>query len=75
MRGSLTFLAYYVGGPVGAVGAVGAVVVAPIAAFGVFFGLEVLNFDRFLSFFCCHIIFLSGWFVLCQEHRRAIARL
>ena len=76
MRGSLTFLACYEGGPVGAVGAVGAVVVAPLAAFGVFFGLEVLNFDRFLSFFCCHIIFLSGWFVLCQEHRRLIdARL
>ena len=46
------------------------------AAFGVFFGLEVLDFDRFLTFFCCHIIFLSGWFVLCQEHRRLIdARL
>ena len=85
MRGSLTFLApYYVGlvGVVGAVGAVGVVgsvgveVSVPIAALCVFFGLEVLNFDRFLSFFCCHIIFLSGWFVLCQEHRRAIdARL
>ena len=49
---------------------------APIAAFGVFFGLEVLDFDRFLTFFRCHIIFLSGWFVLCQEHRRPIdARL
>ena len=39
------------------------------AAFGVFFGLEVLDFDRFLTFFGCHIIFLSGWFgwfVLCQ---------
>ena len=38
------------------------------AAFGVFFGLEVLDFD-FLTFLCCHIIFLSGWFgwfVLCQ---------
>jgi hypothetical protein len=41
---------------------------ARIAAFGVFFGLEVLDFD-FLTFLCCHIIFLSGWFgwfVLCQ---------
>jgi hypothetical protein len=40
-----------------------------IAALGVFFGLEVLDFDRFLTFFCCHFIFLSGWFgwfVLCQ---------
>jgi hypothetical protein len=46
------------------------------AAFGVFFGLEILDSDRFLTFFCCHFIFLSGWFVLCQEHRRAIdARL
>jgi uncharacterized protein YjbI with pentapeptide repeats len=38
------------------------------AAFGVFLGLEVLDFD-FLTFLCCHIIFLSGWFgwfVLCQ---------
>jgi hypothetical protein len=28
-----------------------------------------LNFDFFLTFLCCHIIFLSGWFgwfVLCQ---------
>ena len=51
----------------------------PYAALGVFFWLEVLDFDRFLTFLCCHIIFLSGWFgwfVLCQEHRRAIdARL
>jgi len=35
------------------------------AAFGVFLGLEVLDSD-FLTFLCCHIIFLSGWFVLCQ---------
>ena len=38
------------------------------AAFGVFLWLEVLDFD-FLTFLCCHIIFLSGWFgwfVLCQ---------
>jgi hypothetical protein len=24
-----------------------------------------LDFD-FLTFLCCHLIFLSGWFVLCQ---------
>jgi hypothetical protein len=35
------------------------------AAFGVFLRLEVLDFD-FLSFFLCHFIFLSGWFVSCQ---------
>jgi len=38
------------------------------AAFGIFLWLEVLDFD-FLTFLCCHIIFLSGWFgwfVLCQ---------
>jgi hypothetical protein len=42
---------------------------AGIAALGVFLWLEVLDFDRFLTFFCCHFIFLSGWFgwfVLCQ---------
>jgi hypothetical protein len=45
------------------------------AAFGVFLWLEVLDSD-FLTFLCWHFIFLSGWFVLCQEHRRAIdARL
>jgi hypothetical protein len=42
------------------------------AAFGVFLWLEVLDFDLFL---CWHFIFLSGWFVLCQWRRRAIARL
>ncbi|PYL03401.1 MAG: hypothetical protein DME31_06640 [Verrucomicrobia bacterium] len=44
------------------------------AAFGVFLWLEVLDFDLFLTF-CWHFIFLSGWFVLCQWRRRAIARL
>jgi len=29
------------------------------AAFGVFFGLEVLDLDRFLSFLRCHIILFS----------------
>ena len=45
------------------------------AALGVSLRLEVLDFDLFLTF-CWHFIFLSGWFVLCQWHRRAIdARL
>ena len=35
------------------------------AALGVFFRLEVLDFD-FLSFLLCHFSFLSGWFRLCQ---------
>jgi hypothetical protein len=49
---------------------------AGITALGVFFGFEVLDFD-FLSFFCCHLSFLSGWLVLlCPWRRRAIdARL
>ena len=44
------------------------------AALGVFLWLEVLDFDL-LSFLCWHLIFLSGWFVLVQWRRRAIARL
>ena len=44
------------------------------AALGVFLWLEVLDFDL-LSFLCWHFIFLSGWFVLVQWRRRAIARL
>jgi hypothetical protein len=49
--------------------------VEPNAAFGVFLGLEVLDFDL-LTFLCWHFMFLSGWFVLSQEHRRPIdARL
>ena len=45
------------------------------AALGVFLRFEVLDFD-FLSFLLCHFSFLSGWFRLCQWHRRAIdARL
>jgi hypothetical protein len=52
------------------------IMAAGITALSVFFGLEILDSDRFLTFFCCHFIFLSGWFVLCQERRRAIdARL
>jgi hypothetical protein len=36
------------------------------AALGVFFRLEVLDFD-FLTFLCCHFIFLSRWVgLLCQ---------
>ena len=44
------------------------------ATLGIFFRLEVLDFDLFL---CWHFIFLSGWFVLlCPWRRRAIdARL
>ena len=80
--GSLTFLVAV--GTVGAgtvgtgtvgTGTVGTGTARHYAAFGVFFWLEVLDFD-ILTFLCCHIIYLSGWFVLCQEHRRAIdARL
>ena len=40
-------------------------IMADGAALGVFFGLEVLDFD-FLTFFCWHLIFLSDWVVLCQ---------
>jgi hypothetical protein len=39
--------------------------IATDAAFGVFLWLEVLDSD-FLTFLCCHLIFLSRWFVLCQ---------
>jgi len=55
-------------------GVVARSVVARKAALGVFLWLEVLDFDL-LSFLCWHFIFLSGWFVLCQWRRRAIARL
>src|SRR5256885_1863276 len=30
--------------------------VGPYAAFGVFFEFEVLDFDRFLTCFCCHSV-------------------
>jgi len=46
-------------------GIISAGIVESNAAFGVFLRLEVLDFD-FLTFLCCHLIFLSGWFVLCQ---------
>jgi len=47
-------------------GTVGTGTASDYAAFRVFFGFEVLEFDRFLNFFLCHFIFLSGWFVSCQ---------
>ena len=31
------------------------------AAFGVFCGLQVTDFDSFLRFFVFHFILLSGW--------------
>ena len=34
------------------------------AAFGVFHGFQVTNFDCFLRFFVCHFILLSRWFGL-----------
>jgi hypothetical protein len=43
------------------------------AALGVFFGFEVLDLDVFLTFLCCHFIFLSRWVgLLCPWRRRAI---
>ena len=51
-------------------------IVKPYAAFGVFFGLQVLDFDFLFTFFICHFTFLSRWVGLFPWHRRAIdARL
>jgi len=49
-------------------------ITAPVSAtasatFGVFYGLQVTDFDGFLSFFMCHFILLSCLgllFLLCQ---------
>ena len=52
------------------------------AAFGVFFGLEVMDFDSFFVFLClCFVLHITYTFscllfVLCQRHRTALdARL
>jgi len=43
------------------------VLVASKPAFGIFFRLEVTDFDLCLSFFfLCHFILVFRWFLLCQ---------